>query len=103
MYYFTFQLEMKDSVLYIISGLLMIFVFFVVRIGIFPFLYWKYGTYASVPFSETPFRIPVKCNIGCLCIIALQIYFFGLMVRGAFRVFYKMYKRKVNSALIKNK
>ncbi|KAL4224395.1 Family with sequence similarity 57 [Mactra antiquata] len=96
------QLKMKDSIIYIVSGLMMIFVFFIVRICIFPFLYWKYGVYDSIPFLHVPFRIPIKCNMGCLVILLVQFYFLYLMVRGAFRVFYKIYQKRGNSSLIKN-
>ncbi|KAK3606566.1 hypothetical protein CHS0354_041530 [Potamilus streckersoni] len=87
------QLKMKDNPFYIVVGLLMIAAFFICRVLVFPFLYWQYSLYASIPFLEVPFRIPVKCNLGCFSILIFQIYWLVLMIRGAFRVFYKIYLR----------
>lgn len=89
-----FQLKLKQSSIYIVSGLLMIGVFFVFRICIFPFLYWQYSRFADIPFLDVPATIPLKCNFGCSLILVLQIYFMYLMIRGACRVFYKIYKSK---------
>ena len=90
-----FQLKLKQSPVYIVSGLLMIFIFFIVRICIFPYLYWQYSQFSGTPFLDVPRTIPLKCNLGCSLILILQFYFMYLMVRGACRVFYKIYKSKV--------
>ncbi|WAR03124.1 TLC3B-like protein, partial [Mya arenaria] len=78
------QLQFKDSAVYIISGLLMILVFFLARVCVFPFLYWKYSVFSGIPFLQVPFTLPIKCNIGCLILLVLQVYFLFLMIRGAF-------------------
>ncbi|XP_045172200.2 ceramide synthase-like [Mercenaria mercenaria] len=88
------QLKMKNSAIYVVAGLMMIFVFFIVRVCIFPFLYLSYANFAEIPLIQVPFSIPMKCNIGCLFILLIQFHFLYLMVRGATRAFYKMYARR---------
>ncbi|XP_022341253.2 ceramide synthase-like [Crassostrea virginica] len=85
------QLQMKHTWYYIVVGLLMIASFLVSRVLVFPFLYWKYAVYADLPLGQVPQRIPLKCNLGCLIILLPQLYWLFLMVRGAGRVFYKIY------------
>ncbi|KAL5017626.1 hypothetical protein ScPMuIL_007215 [Solemya velum] len=76
------QLNMKDSKAYLIVGLLMVSTFFVCRILIFPFLYWKYSQHAGIPVGQVPWSIPMKCTAGCLVVLAPQVYWFGLMFQN---------------------
>ena len=72
----------------------MIVTFFIFRILVFPYLYWRYAIHAGIQFLEVPFKIPLHCNLGCLSVLVLQAYWMWLMIRGAFRVFYKIYHMK---------
>ncbi|XP_055997414.1 ceramide synthase-like isoform X2 [Ostrea edulis] len=85
------QLQMKHTWYYIVAGLSMIASFLLSRVLVFPFLYWQYAVYAGLPLDQVPMQIPVKCNIGCLMILVPQLYWLFLMVRGAVKVFYKIY------------
>ncbi|KAK7469540.1 hypothetical protein BaRGS_00036446 [Batillaria attramentaria] len=87
------QLKLKDTPYYIVAGLLMVSSFFVTRILVFPYLYWRYSSHAGIPLHHVFTSIPIKCNLGCLTIALPQFYWFGLMVRGTVRVLYKMYTR----------
>jgi hypothetical protein len=78
---------MKSTRCYIAAGLLMLVSFFCVRILIFPYLYWRYATFAGLPLSHVPLAIPVKCNLGCLMIFLPQVYWFSIMLRGTLRHF----------------
>ncbi|RUS84936.1 hypothetical protein EGW08_007298, partial [Elysia chlorotica] len=79
------QLQMKDTPLYFITSFLMIVIFFLARLAIFPFLYYSYAEYANIPFHRVPFHIPVKCNLSCLLLLLPQLYWFFLMIRGLIR------------------
>ncbi|XP_061197049.1 TLC domain-containing protein 3A-like [Saccostrea echinata] len=85
------QLQMKHTWYYIVAGLSMIASFLISRVLVFPFLYWRYAVYRGIPLSQVPLGIPWKCNIGCLVILLPQIYWLLLMVRGAIKLFYKIY------------
>lgn len=65
----------------------MLITFFCCRILLFPYMYWVYGQYAGLPFYRVPFAIPAEYNLGSAILMAPQIYWFGLICRGAFRVF----------------
>lgn len=89
--FLVLQLQMKHTWYYITVGLLMIGSFLVSRVLVFPFLYWRYAVYAGLPLDQVPVHIPLKCNLGCLLILVPQLYWLFLMVRGASKVFYKIY------------
>ncbi|XP_046583022.1 ceramide synthase-like [Haliotis rubra] len=91
------QLKLQHTVLYIVVGLMMIAMFFISRVLIFPYLYWSYARYKDIPISHVPYTIPIKCNVSCLGLLLLQFYWLYLMIRGAFRVFYKIYLQRKSS------
>ena len=64
--------------------------FFLSRILVFPYLYWRYAHHTGISMRDVPTSIPVKCNLGCLMILLPQLYWFGLMLRGTVKVFYKI-------------
>ncbi|KAH3884244.1 TLC domain-containing protein 3A-like isoform X2 [Dreissena polymorpha] len=88
------QLNQKHTAAYIFTGVMMIVVFFIVRVCIFPFLYWKYSDFSGIPLSSVPFHIPLKCNAGCLVFLVVQVYFLYIMVHGAVKFFYKIFVLK---------
>ena len=65
-------------------------VFLVVRILIFPYLDWMYARHDSIALLSVPFTIPLKCNLGCLGLISLQLYWWVLMVNGVCRALRKL-------------
>ncbi|XP_041379773.1 ceramide synthase-like [Gigantopelta aegis] len=87
------QLKLKDTLWYVLTSLLMIFAFAVSRVLIFPYLYWTYANHANISILSVPSTIPIKCSLGCSFVLLFQFYWLFLMVRGAFRAFYKMYHR----------
>lgn len=82
-----FQLGMRKSVLYVGNGVLLATVFLFCRILIYPYMYWCYSKYASVPFFTTPFKIPIFCNTFCLLLFSVQVYWFAVIMRGVLRFF----------------
>lgn len=79
-------LEYQKTPLYIINGILMMTVFFLCRIAIFPYLYHVYAGYEGISVMAVPLAIPFKCNVGCLILMSMQIYWFTLMVKGLLRI-----------------
>lgn len=65
----------------------MLVTFFCCRILLFPYMYWVYGKYVGIPLYRVPFSIPAEYNLGSAILMAPQVYWFGLICRGAFRVF----------------
>ncbi|XP_071116055.1 TLC domain-containing protein 3A-like [Haliotis cracherodii] len=91
------QLKLKHTVLYAVVGLLMIAVFFISRVLIFPYLFWSYARYEGIPITHVPSTIPIKCSVSCLGLLFLQFYWLYLMVRGAFKFFYKIFLHRKSS------
>ncbi|XP_064613410.1 ceramide synthase-like [Liolophura sinensis] len=83
------QLKVTEQIYTIIAGLLMVIVFFVSRILVFPFLFWSYSNYANIGFWDVPGSIPIRCNVGCSLLLLPQLYWLVLMVKGAYKVLCK--------------
>ncbi|KAJ8280783.1 hypothetical protein GJAV_G00058930 [Gymnothorax javanicus] len=81
------QMGLKDSWLHVLNGVMVLLSFFTCRIALFPYMYWAYGRHARIPFHLVPFRLPHCCNLGNLCILAPQIYWFVLLCKKARRLY----------------
>ncbi|XP_028823605.1 protein FAM57B isoform X2 [Denticeps clupeoides] len=81
------QYKQQHTLLHKVNGALMLITFFVCRVLLFPYLYYVYGRYASIPFYLVPFSVPWHCNLGAALLMAPQLYWFSLICRGALRLF----------------
>ncbi|XP_003225046.1 ceramide synthase isoform X2 [Anolis carolinensis] len=79
--------KQQHTLLHKVNGIIMLITFFCCRILLFPYMYWVYGQYAGLPLYRVPFSIPAEYNLGSAILMAPQVYWFGLICRGAFRVF----------------
>ncbi|XP_066513515.1 ceramide synthase [Hoplias malabaricus] len=84
------QLSMQDGWLHKVNGGMVLLSFFLCRIVLFPYMYWVYGTHYGIPVYSVPFHIPLSTNLGSLCILAPQVYWFILLCRKG----YRLYKRQ---------
>lgn len=103
-------LNLKKSTLYVVNGLLMLVSFFICRILMWPMLYWWYSRIIQknvfevrleksallvdlinkINFSlglQAVISLPLSCKLGTLVLFLPQVYWFYLMVKGAFKVF----------------
>ncbi|KAG7459887.1 hypothetical protein MATL_G00215380 [Megalops atlanticus] len=81
------QYKQQHTLLHKVNGGLMLLTFFVCRVLLFPYLYYAYSRYASIPFYMVPLSVPWQCNLGAALLMAPQLYWFSLICRGAFRLF----------------
>ncbi|TRY96492.1 hypothetical protein DNTS_031541 [Danionella cerebrum] len=81
------QYKQQHTLLHKVNGALMLVTFFICRVLLFPYLYYAYGRYASIPFYMVPLSVPWQCNAGAAMLMAPQVYWFSLICRGAFRLF----------------
>ncbi|XP_053115809.1 ceramide synthase isoform X2 [Hemicordylus capensis] len=79
--------KQQHTLLHKVNGVVMLVTFFCCRILLFPYMYWVYGRYAGLPFYRVPFSIPAEYNLGSAILMAPQVYWFGLICRGALRVY----------------
>ncbi|KAJ8250926.1 hypothetical protein GJAV_G00214830 [Gymnothorax javanicus] len=81
------QYKQQHTLLHKVNGGLMLVTFFICRVLLFPYLYYAYSRYASIPFYMVPLSVPWQCNLGAAVLMAPQLYWFCLICRGAFRLF----------------
>ncbi|KAI2658888.1 Ceramide synthase [Labeo rohita] len=81
------QYKQQHTLLHKVNGAAMLITFFLCRVLLFPYLYYMYGRYASIPFYRVPFAVPWQCNVGAALLMAPQLYWFSLICRGALRLF----------------
>ncbi|KAL8176650.1 UNVERIFIED_CONTAM: Protein fam57b [Gekko kuhli] len=79
--------KQQHTLLHKVNGVIVLVTFFCCRILLFPYMYWVYGKYVGIPLYRVPFSIPAEYNLGSAVLMAPQVYWFGLICRGAFRVF----------------
>ncbi|XP_062392299.1 ceramide synthase isoform X2 [Sardina pilchardus] len=87
------QLGLQDNWVHKANGGMVLLTFFLCRISLFPYMYWVYGQHYGLPLYSVPFHLPLSTNLGNLCIMAPQVYWFVLLCRKG----YRLYKRSRNS------
>lgn len=90
---------LKDSKMYVINGLVMLFTFFWCRVFLMPYVCYYYSQVVNLPFFEAIWRLPRGCKISILALFLPQLYWFRLMLRGAIKVFFKNKKSAGNDAM----
>jgi len=80
-----------SGLLYITNGLLFIITFFIGRILMTPFLFYKYCDYKNISLMEVPHSLPWCCTAGSVASILLNSYWFVMIVRT---VYYKVGKQR---------
>ncbi|XP_063077386.1 ceramide synthase-like [Engraulis encrasicolus] len=81
------QYNQQQSVLYKVNGVVMLGTFFCCRVLLFPYLYYAYSRYAGIPLYMVPLSVSWQCNAGAFLLMAPQVYWFGLICRGALRLY----------------
>ncbi|XP_070703469.1 ceramide synthase-like [Pempheris klunzingeri] len=81
------QYKQQHTLLHKVNGCLVLLTFFSCRVLLFPYLYYAYSRYASIPVYSVPLVAPWQCNLGAALLWPLQLYWFTLICRGALRQF----------------
>lgn len=79
------DLGMKSGKIYLVNGLLLIAVFFLCRIAIYPIFYSVYAASRNITFMEALQVPPLSCHIYVSLTLLPQIYWFRLLIKGAFK------------------
>ncbi|XP_060769326.1 ceramide synthase [Neoarius graeffei] len=88
------QLGLQDCWLHKVNGCMVLLSFFLCRITLFPYMYWVYGEHYNLPVYAVPLHIPLYANLGNMCILAPQLYWFILLCRKGYRLY--MRQRSTN-------
>lgn len=85
------RLGLKNSKLYVVNGLVMLTVFAMCRVALFPLMYAAYLSQQTIAPShiQALLSVPLRCHLSCLVVLAPQIYWLSLMVKGALAVLRK--------------
>lgn len=78
--------DLKRSRLYLLNGVLMVATFLFCRILVYPAFYAAYASQRGLGFSEALSRTPGHCRVFMLMVLAPQLYWFVIMVKGAVKV-----------------
>uniref|UniRef100_A0A8C2T0E2 Protein FAM57B-like n=1 Tax=Coturnix japonica TaxID=93934 RepID=A0A8C2T0E2_COTJA len=76
----------QHTTLHKLNGAVTLLTFLCCRVLLFPFLYGIYGRHIGVPLWRVPFNIPGSYNMAAAALLAPQLYWFGLLCRGAWRL-----------------
>ncbi|KAM8723971.1 TLC domain containing 3Ba [Acanthopagrus schlegelii] len=77
--------KQQHTLLHRLNGVLLLLTFFSCRVLLFPYLYFAYSRYASIPVYQVPLVAPWQVNLGAGLLWPLQLYWFTLICRGALR------------------
>ncbi|XP_053703680.1 ceramide synthase [Synchiropus splendidus] len=88
------QLSLQESWVHKVNGGMVLLTFFMCRIALFPYMYLVYGQHYGIPLYSVPFHLPLSTNLGNVCILAPQVYWFVLLCRKG----YRLYKRSRGAA-----
>lgn len=81
------RVDLREIALYPLNGVFMTVAFAICRVLIFPYMYYVCGKINGISIWEVPGMIPKKCTISCGFLIAIQIYWLSVMVRGLLSYF----------------
>lgn len=77
---------MKASKLYVVNGFMMLVTFFICRIVMFPYVIYLYANFIGKDILTAISTLPRGCKISIMILVFPQLYWFGLMLKGAKQV-----------------
>ncbi|KRT80815.1 hypothetical protein AMK59_5041 [Oryctes borbonicus] len=80
------RMNLKTTRLYMVNGLLMLVVFFLCRIAMFPYVMYLYAKAADLDYLSAIASLPRGCKATMSILILPQVYWFYLMMRGATKI-----------------
>ena len=80
------SLDLKKTLLYVVNGMMMVLVFFCCRILVYPIFYFAYARQRDIGFFTAVGSTPTNCAIFMTLVLLPQLYWFNIMVKGAFKV-----------------
>jgi len=87
------HLKMKDSLVYVVNGLLMLVSFFFCRVMLFPYLYYWYACLIDVSLLSTLLSISPWVHLAVLGLWSPQLIWFHRMLKGSLKLIKEANKR----------
>eukprot|EP00093_Oithona_nana_P008802 08802.XXX_14729_15412_1 [CDS] Oithona nana genome sequencing. len=66
----------RISILYLINLIILTLVYFLVRIAVWPLIYWLYAYQRQLRMVEAVFALPLHCHLGTMAIFLFQAHWF---------------------------
>jgi len=93
-----YNLHLRQSLIYVLNGIVMVFVFFWCRIGIYPWFFHVHSLATQTTFMEAVMKTPPRCATWVILALLLQLHWFKIMLFGAIKVVGEKFQKKSNSA-----
>jgi len=87
------HLQMKESPVYVVNGLLMLLSFFLCRVMLFPYLYYWYSTLLGASLLSTLASVPLWVHLAVLGLWSPQLIWFHRMLKGSLKLINEAQKR----------
>jgi len=91
------HLKMKDSLVYVVNGIMMLLSFFACRVMLFPILYWWYSTVMGLSLISTIIAIPCWVHAATFSLWLPQLFWFNKMLKGSLKVIKERQRRSDKS------
>jgi len=87
------HLKMKDSLVYVVNGLLMLLSFFFCRVMLFPYLYYWYACLIDMSLLSTLLSISPWVHLAVMGLWSPQLIWFHRMLKGSLKLIKDAKKR----------
>jgi len=88
------HLQMKDSLVYVANGLLMLVSFFFCRVMLFPYLYYWYASLVNMTLLASLLSISPWVHLAVLGLWSPQLIWFHRMLKGSLKLIKDAKKKK---------
>jgi len=97
-----YNLHLRQSLIYVLNGIVMVFVFFWCRIGIYPWFFHVHSLATQVTFMEAVMKTPPRCATWMILALFLQLHWFKIMLFGALKVVREKFQTNSSSSPLSN-
>jgi len=94
------HLNMKESLVYMVNGIMMLLSFFLCRVMLFPILYWWYSNVLGLSLISTIISIPCWVHAATFSLWFPQLFWFNKMLKGSLKVIKDRQRRSEKSCEI---
>eukprot|EP00092_Neocalanus_flemingeri_P018555 GFUD01020092.1.p1 GENE.GFUD01020092.1~~GFUD01020092.1.p1 ORF type:complete len:312 (-),score=45.39 GFUD01020092.1:162-1097(-) len=90
------HLQQKESLLYVVNGILMLVSFFLCRVMLFPILYWWYSSVSGLSLITAILTVPMWVHLSVIGLWTPQLMWFNRMLKGSIKIIKDRQKRIEN-------
>jgi len=80
----------KRGFIYNVNGIMFLLTFFMARVFMVPYLYYRFAIYKEIELFAVPWNMPLHCHVFSLMFFMLQCYWFMLILRSFMKALSKI-------------